>query len=219
MTLAQSQVPPDYGDPTIEHRFLGLDKRIIGPSLGILALVVFWSAFIPWLNERTEAEPIEPGTVVALGPEDLVEFTPAAGWQSDGPVFPGQTQYTIFNDDGVFFTIAPGAFDGTADELLDELVDDNDPFVQSDRVRFTLLDGLEVVGVDIQKESEEGFIAGIDSDEPWPGLPSDTRTLGIGIQSTGPLGYSEQAEQDVAEMLVSIRVVPADERNAVEETE
>jgi len=219
MTLAQSQVPPDYGEPTIEHRFLGLDKRIIGPTLGILALVVFWSGFIPWLNERTEAEPIEPGTVVALGPEGVVEFTPAAGWQSGGPVFPGQTSYTIFNDDGVFFTIAPGAFDGTADELVDELVDDNDPFVQSDRVRFTLLDGLEVVGVDIQTENQEGFVAGVASDEPWPGLPSETRTVGIGVQSIGPLGYSEQAEQDVAEMLVSIRVVPADERNAVEETE
>ena len=207
MALAQSQIPADYGDPTIENRFLGLDKRIIGPALGILAIVVFWAGFIPWLDDAIEGDAVEPGTVISL--TGGVEFTPATGWQTDGPVFPGGNTLTVFND-GVFFTISPGGWNGTADELLDELIDGSDYFVKGDRVPLTVPSGVEGVGVDISLEDETGILVALVSDEDF-GDATD-RVTGIRIDATAPFDYTTDDQEDVAEMIASIRVLPPDER-------
>lgn len=212
VTLAPSQIPDDLGEPRIEHRLLGLDKRLIVPTLGVLALVIFWSSFVPWLDESIEGDPLEPGTVISLA--GGVEFTPADGWNSDGAVFPGTNNLTVYKG-GVTFTVTPGAWNGTPDELLDELIDEADPFVKGDRLPATLPSGLDVVGIDTLGEDEEGILVAMVSDELWDG--SDERVTAISIEAHAPLDYSTDEQDDVAQMIASIRVIPFDERTPATE--
>lgn len=213
MTLTETRIPDDLGDPRIEHRFWGLDRRLILPTLGILALVIFWTAFIPWLDESTQGDALESGVPIEMA--GGVEFTPADGWNSDGAIFPGTTSLTIFKGD-VTFRIQPGAWSGTADELLDEIIDRADPLVKGDRLAATLPSGLEAVGIDTYTDDEEGFLLALVSDEQYDPTAGD-RVTGIGIDANSAFDYSQQDQDDVAEMIASIRVVPVDERNPATE--
>lgn len=61
---------PEHERPPVEHRLLGLDRRKILPSLGILAIVIFWSSVIPAIDEAMTSDEIEAGTVFELASED-----------------------------------------------------------------------------------------------------------------------------------------------------
>jgi hypothetical protein len=197
----------DLGDPPIEHRFLGLDRRLIAPTLAILALVVFWGGFVPWLDETVEGDELEPGTVLTVA--GAVELTPADGWRPDGVPLPSNATLTLFKD-GVSFTLSPGAWDGTADELLDELIDEEDPLIQGDRTQFTLATGPSGVGVDTSGPEQLGILAALVSDVQFSA--ADDRGTGIRVEATSEVDFDSEDQQDVADMLSSIRVVPLDER-------
>lgn len=206
--MSMTHIPDDLGDPRIENRFLGLDKRLIGPTLGILALVIFWGGVIPALNEAIEGDPLDPSMTLTVA--SVVEFEPAEGWRSAAAPVPSNPELTLFKD-GVSFTVSPGAWNGTASELLDELEDEYDPTVTSDRIEGTLPSGLMGVGVDITAGDETGFLSAWVSDEYFA-TEEDGRIVGIRIEATTDVGFDDQDQEDIAEMLATLRVIPLDER-------
>ena len=102
-------------------------------------------------QEVIEAEEFAPGTVLELSRG--VTFAPADGWSSADVPKPGAPSLTIFRD-AVTFTISVGEFEGSPQDLLDELVDEyeGDFKVKGDPQTFALGEALRGAGVSITTE-------------------------------------------------------------------
>jgi hypothetical protein len=123
-----SEVPPLPEDwVPVEHRVLGIDKRTIAPSLAVLALVVFMAVILPWINDSVAYDdPIVAGDVIDLAGGKLT-FVPAEGWNrtkgllvaEQATASVGSVSRVVLEDASV--TMTTGKFDGTPDELLDQI--------------------------------------------------------------------------------------------------
>jgi hypothetical protein len=126
--LQQSEDPRAPADwVPVEDRILGIDKRTIVPSLAVLVFVVLMAVVLPAVDESVAYDdPIVAGDVMDLVGGRLT-FVPAPGWNRvDGslvgegaPEAVGSASNVVTGD--VSVAITTGAFDGTADELLDQI--------------------------------------------------------------------------------------------------
>jgi len=212
--MTMTHIPDDLGDPRIEHRFLGMDRRLIAPTLAILGLIIFWAGVIPAINEATEGDPLDPDTPLTVA--EAVEFTPAEGWRPSAAPVPSNSTLELFKD-GTVFIVSPGAWDGTADELLDELEDEFNPTVTGDRAEFTLPSGLSGIGIDTTAYDEIGFLVALISDERFSAV--DDRATGIRVEASSEIDFDAADQEDIAEMLSSMRVIPYDERDVTADDE
>jgi hypothetical protein len=122
---------PDDWVP-VEHRILGIDKRTIAPSLAVLAFMVLMAIVLPNVDESVEYDdPIVAGDVMDLVGGTLT-FVPAEGWNrvdgslvGEGPAESVGSVSTVVIED-VVLSGTTGAFDGTPDELLDQINELND---------------------------------------------------------------------------------------------
>ena len=127
----EATVRPDDWVP-VERRVLGIDKRTILPSLAVLVFVLVLGVVLPNIDEAVAYDdPIVAGDVVDLVGGKLT-FVPAVGWNRiDGslvgegvPESVGSTTVLVTEDASV--SITTGKFDGTPDELLDQINDLNE---------------------------------------------------------------------------------------------
>jgi hypothetical protein len=207
-TRAETGGMPDGWVP-VERRWLGLDKRTIPPALIAIALIAVFAAILPAVDRAIDYDrEIEAGDVVDLG--SGVTFVPAVGWGfpdgllvSDDSV--GGTEAvshlsaTLIHG-GTSFSAITGPFDGTANELLDNILSLNEAYQSidtskytSDRVTATTNDGVAgiaqgFVGVDV-----EGVIAAFVID-------------GVGIEFvvSGPPGSLEENTDAIYRMIGSL---------------
>ncbi len=188
--------------PPVEHRFLGLDKRLIRPTLGILLIQIILAGVLPAINDSIEAEEFASGTVLELNRG--FTFVPADGWSSVEVPKPGAPTLTIFRD-AVTFTISVGEFDGSPQDLLDELVEeyDGDFKVKGDPQVFALGEALRGAGVEITTEANSGMVVGLISEVESP----TGRVLAVTVRVESPQGEDISGYlEEVAAMLASIRV-------------
>jgi hypothetical protein len=127
----EAVVRPDDWVP-VERRLFGIDKRTILPALAVLAFGVVLGVALPSVNESVDYDdPIVAGDVVDLVGGKLV-FVPAVGWNRvDGSlVGEGTTETvgskTVLVAEDASVSITTGTFDGTPDELLDQINDLNE---------------------------------------------------------------------------------------------
>lgn len=126
----ESPRPEDW--VPVEHRILGIDKRTIAPSLAVLAFMVLMAVVLPNINESVEYDdPIVAGDVMDLVGGTLT-FVPAEGWNrvdgslvGEGPAESVGSVSIVVVDD-VVVSVTTGEFDGTPDELLDQINELND---------------------------------------------------------------------------------------------
>jgi hypothetical protein len=204
LTQAQRQRWELGGPPPVEHRFMGLDKRLILPTLAILAIQIVLAGVIPAINEAIKADEFPPGTVLSL--RGGVEFTPAQGWIPAGVPHPASPELTIFRD-GVRFTIASGDFKGTSQELLDELISeyDDELKVAGDPRVFALSQGIQGAGTNISAYDSSGVLLAFVTQAP--GSFGSDRNQAIRVQVKGPSEVVlNDYVQDIADMIASIRV-------------
>lgn len=135
----QAAAPDRVGDPArpddwvpVEQRWFGIDKRSIVPSLAVLAFGVVLGVVLPAINESVGYDdPIAAGDVIDLVGGELT-FVPAEGWNRiDGSLVGEGTPESVGSEtvlvaDDASLAITTGAFDGTPDELLDQINDLND---------------------------------------------------------------------------------------------
>ena len=118
-------MPPD-------RRVLGLDKRTLGPGIALLVIWFIWAHVTPWINEQIELDdPIVAGDVLNLGDGELT-FVPAVGWNLESgqrvtdEVVPPQPQTVELTTDGVVYVARSAPWEGTPEELLDQMIDIDD---------------------------------------------------------------------------------------------
>jgi hypothetical protein len=118
---------PPAGWVPVEHRVLGIDKRTIAPALVVLGLLILLAFVVPAIDDAVPYDdPIRAGDVMDLVGGRLT-FVPAEGWNRvDGSLVgegsveaPGSASLLTMEDISV--SITTGAFEGTPDELLDQI--------------------------------------------------------------------------------------------------
>jgi len=122
-----SRFEPDDGWVPADVRFLGIDRRTIGPTLTVFALAVVMSVVLPVINANVPYHDIvKAGDVIEL--QGDVTFVPEAGWgitsgvrAGDAPLS-GEYPATATVENGALrFRVHTGRFDGDADKLLDQI--------------------------------------------------------------------------------------------------
>ncbi|MBL7257721.1 hypothetical protein [Paractinoplanes lichenicola] len=116
----------------VEHRWLGLDRRRLKPALFVLVvallLIYGWpavNAVVPWDN------PIKAGDVLDLG--GGATAVPPVGWQlEDGTLVSDNTGVSPARETvklakaGAVINMTGAAFDGTAAQFLDQVLQSQD---------------------------------------------------------------------------------------------
>ena len=126
-STSASRFEPDDGWVPADVRFLGIDRRTIGPTLTVFALAVVMSVVLPIINANVPYHDIvKAGDVIEL--QGNVTFVPEAGWgitsgvrAGDAPLS-GEYPATATVENGALrFRVHTGRFDGDADKLLDQI--------------------------------------------------------------------------------------------------
>jgi len=126
-STSASRFEPDDGWVPADVRFLGTDRRTIGPTLTVFALAVVMSVVLPVINANVPYHDIvKAGDVIEL--QGNVTFVPEAGWgitsgvrAGDAPLS-GEYPATATVENGALrFRVHTGRFDGDADKLLDQI--------------------------------------------------------------------------------------------------
>lgn len=128
---AAPSAPEDW--VPVEQRILGIDKRTIAPALAVLLFAIVVSGIVPAIADRVGYdEPIRSGDVMDLGGGGQLRFVPAVGWNRTSGRLVGEepaakiggVSEVAFND--IVVSVTTGTFEGTPDELLDQINAVND---------------------------------------------------------------------------------------------
>jgi hypothetical protein len=116
----------------VERRLFGIDKRTILPALAVLAFGMVLGVVLPSVNESVDYDdPIVAGDVVDLV-DGTLTFVPAEGWNRVDGSLVGEGvpesvgSKTVLVAEDASLSITTGTFDGTPDELLDQINDLNE---------------------------------------------------------------------------------------------
>ncbi|HZC89990.1 MAG TPA: hypothetical protein VE400_04850 [Mycobacterium sp.] len=128
--------------PADERRF-GLDRRTLGPTLAVFALVLVMSVVLPLINAAVPYHDIvKAGDVMEV--EGDVTFVPEAGWgitsgvRAGHPPLSGEYPATATVEDGAMkFTVRSGLFHGDAGTLLDQIETTSDALNRGRGVHVT----------------------------------------------------------------------------------
>lgn len=194
----------------VEHRILGIDRRTIAPALGVLVFVAVMAVALPALDRSVDYDdPMAAGDVMDLVGGTLT-FVPAEGWNrvdgslvgEGGPEAVGSVSTVAFGDLSV--TITTGEFDGTPDELLDQINDLNDALkdprglgAAGPRQEVTSASGLTGVAETFTGLEEKGVTAAFVVDV-------DGTSVGVQVVVKGSVESMGDHLEEVTTMLDSI---------------
>jgi hypothetical protein len=152
---------------------------------------------MPAINEAVHNKEVLAGTVYNVG---SVRFTPTQGWvitQIPSPV--GSSSNAVVFKDGVTFSVTSGVWKGTAEELLNQIVKDQNEFVVEGKlVPVTTLQKVAGVAKKINGPDYTGLLLAY----------VDGKGRGVEVTVKGPVATSIQLEQPIADMIKSITFKP-----------
>jgi hypothetical protein len=202
-----------------DQRILGIDKRSIWPGVVLLIVWALWSQVMPWINDQIEVDnPIVAGDVINLG-DGEVTFIPAVGWDlvAGALLVEGDVTTTIpttatLVSETVSYSAKSGSWDGTAEELVDQMIDVNEAVdeltVKDEQGRspITNVDGVQ---------GELAYLVGVDQAvliatfvfEPEGGGTK----IGVEIEVRGDPGQLDELAEEYAPMITTTTYRPAGE--------
>jgi hypothetical protein len=199
----------------VEHRVLGIDRRTIAPSLAVLVFVIVLAIVLPAVDDAVGYDdPVVAGDVMDLAGGTLT-FVPAEGWNridgslvGEGPVESvGSVSTVVLKDASV--TISTGEFDGTPDELLDQINELNEGLedprglgAAGPREAITSASGLTGVAETFTGLDERGVAAAFVTDV-------DGTPVGVEIVVRGSAGSIGDHLEEIATMLDSVTLQDA----------
>ncbi|MGK2317279.1 hypothetical protein [Gordonia rhizosphera] len=213
---ATADVSPPYEPPEsfipVDKRRFGMDSRTILPGFFVLVVALILSFVPAMINDSVEYDdPVVAGDVMAVG--DRVTFTPTVGWdvtaglREDEPL-PGGSYPSVatVSDSGVVMRVRTAPFEGTPEDLLDQIRDNNEdlgdlaPNIGEKAASITTTDGHRGVIADYQVPAGEGVVAAFVDDG-----------LGVEIVAAVPPEYERESAEDIARMIQSISIKEASE--------
>lgn len=204
----------------VEHRLLGIDRRTILPALGVLAFVVLMAVALPALDESVAYDdPVAAGDVMDLVAGRLT-VVPAEEWNRVDGSFVGEGppesvgSASVVAVEDVRVAITTGAFEGTPDELLDQINDVNDDLQDprglgsaGPRQEVTSAGGISGVAETFTGLDERGVTAAFVVDV-------DGTSVGVEVVVRGSAESIGDHLEEIASMLDSMSLAAADDSAA-----
>lgn len=216
---AEESTPPEDWVP-VERRILGIDRRTIAPSLAVLAFMLLMAVVLPSADDSVDYDdPIAAGDVMDLVGGELT-FVPAPGWNRvDGSLVGegaaesvGSVSAVVIED--VSVTVTTGEFDGTPDELLDQINDLNDQLqdprglgAAGPRQEVTTPSGLTGVAETFTGLDERGVTAAFVVDV-------DGTSVGVQVVVRGSVESMGDHLEEITTMLDSMSLTNGDDPEA-----
>jgi hypothetical protein len=212
--------PPDSWVPP-DQRILGLDKRSLWPAIALLVIWFVWAHAMPWINEQIELDaPIVAGDVVDLGGGEYV-FVPTVGWNLEAGVLVRDGERSravvpatgIVATEGVVYKARSAPWDGSPDELLDQMIDLDDRLnvlIAADergRSDITNIDGVPGRLAYVLTEDEAVLLATF----VFEAVDEGATPVGVEIEVTGTPSTIRERAEDIARMIDSTRFAPVAE--------
>ncbi|WP_143544513.1 MULTISPECIES: hypothetical protein [unclassified Rhodococcus (in: high G+C Gram-positive bacteria)] len=188
-----------------EHRVLGLDRRTFPPALFVVAIFVVLTVILPRVDAAIGwDDPVLAGEQLAL--TDSIVFTPTTGWDVEAG-FRVDDESRRSGDatvagKGVTFQVSSDTFEGTPDELLDQVekvtsrTDDPTFRVDGDRTTLTTTSGESGVAQPYSSVTGDGVVAAF-----------VIAGRGLKITAYGPPAQMTAAVDNIQTMIASIRTV------------
>jgi hypothetical protein len=175
----------------VEHRLFGVDRRYLLPALLVLAVGLLWAVVMPAADESISKDEIEPGAVSQL--HGGVSFAPAAGWVQGTPQLGVANEVDIFSG-GMSFSIRSGDFEGTSEELLEQVVaHDGELKIEGELRAVQTTQGISGVAREIFGSD---YVGGL--------FAFTNEGVGVAVVTDGPPTVVDQYTEDVARMIASI---------------
>ncbi|OZC45896.1 hypothetical protein CH267_28625 [Rhodococcus sp. 06-621-2] len=193
-----------------EHRVLGLDRRTLAPALLVIAVFLVLTVAVPRVDAAIGwNDPVRAGQQLAL--TDTIAFTPRTGWEVETGFRVGEKDRrsgdATVSGDGVTFQVTADSFDGTPDDLVDQVEKvtsrTTDPSFRVDGDRATLTTAAGQTGV-VQAYSSvrgDGLVAAFVVDG-----------TGLKVTAYGPPTQMTAAATDIKDMISSIQTVDGSNR-------
>lgn len=227
--MTDTLTPPSRGAPPgpqpdewvpVEHRIAGLDRRTLPAAIGVLVLAFVYVWLLPAIDQMVENDDaVVAGEVFTLG--GGITFVPSVGWQVDDGVRvadgvdlgPGRGTAAL-TDGAVQFRALTGNFEGTPDELLDQInetneaLDDEQGFhVTSDTVTVTTDQGLTGVRETYTGTAGTGIIAAFVIDVGGT-------SVGVELTATAPELELVDHVEEIDGMIDSLSYEPVEEEQS-----
>ena len=206
-----------------DERVAGIDRRTIWPGAVLLIVWALWAHVMPWIDAQIEVDnPIVAGDVINLGFGE-VTFVPTVGWQLESGVLltegtedaAGVPSSARLSSDVVSYTASSGNWDGTAEELVDQMIEVNenlDLLLAKDeqgRSAITNADGVPGEIVYIAGVDQAALIAAFVFEPVDDGSGGNTTPIGVEIEVVGTPEKLEDLVEEIASMIDSTTYRPA----------
>lgn len=197
--------PDERWVPADERRF-GLDRRTLGPTLAVFALVIVMAVVLPVINASVPYhDVVRAGDVIEI--EGGVTFLPEAGWgitsglRAGHAPLSGQYPATAVVENGALkFTLRTGQFHGDPAQLLGQIEATSDALNQGRGVHVT---GTPTTVVTTQgKEGASVHVTGPHSCGVIAAFVFGGR--GVEAVATGPVDSNPEPSDAVLRMIGSI---------------
>nr|WP_143545486.1 hypothetical protein [Rhodococcus sp. 15-1154-1] len=201
----QHDTPAHRHRPPADHRFLGLDTRVVPHALAILAVWLLWVVIVPAVDSAvTRENPVADGDRLSV--TDTLTLTPAQEWNIDSGFRVDERGASnslpaiALSRGNIQLSVQADSFDGTADELLTQIDavgtgtgGSSILALSGDRTPFVADGGLTGVQVSFNTPSNAGTVTAIVVDG-----------TGIEAQVVGPPDQIIDRTTEITDMLSSI---------------
>ena len=179
-----------HNNVPVEHRWLGMDRRLLPPTLAVLAVVLLWAVITPWVAGLLSYDvEVEPGTTIDVG---SISFTPTPGWEI---VSQSESAVELHNA-AVTVKITQGTFSGDDLSVLLAAVNDLEDIAAfvGPQNSITTDSGLVGLTESFENSSRHGLVAVFAQDG-----------AGIEVVVEGPIPNATTFGTEIDAMISSIR--------------
>jgi hypothetical protein len=177
----------------VEHRVLGLDKRKMAGTLGVLALIVLWATIMPFIDSSIRYDDeVAAGQAFDVG--SGVTIVPPTRWEVDAQTALTEGSLVVHNG-GLTVSVTVGTFDG---ELSDLMASANDA-LDIDRITRPQSSITTTQG-------STGLIESFDAANSHGTLSVFAKDgVGVEIESLGPEPLATRYADEINAMIISLQ--------------
>lgn len=177
----------------VEHRVLGLDKRKMAGTLGVLALIVLWATVMPFIDSSIRYDDeVAAGQAFEVG--SGVTIVPPTRWEVDPQTALTQGSLVVHSA-GLTVTVTVGTFDGELPDLMESANDSLDIHrITRPQSSITTTQGSAGLIESFDSANSHGSLAVFAHDG-----------VGVEIESLGPEPLATKYADEINAMIISLQ--------------
>ena len=177
----------------VEHRVLGLDKRKLGGTLAVLAVVLLWAVVVPLIADAIPYDD-EVASGESFSISKSVSIVPPVGWEVEPRTVLDSGTLVVHNS-GLTVTVTVGTFDGDLSELMAKANDGLDiDRITKPQSSITTNDGSTGLIESFDGVNQHGMLAVFAEDD-----------VGVEVEAVGPEPLFTRYSDEILAMIATLQ--------------